>query len=114
MKLACCVCAMVLLLVAPGHAESDRPILGAIIMAHGLDLVSTAVATHAGAREGNPLMAEPARAIALKAGACALQLAIVHHLWTSGHRRAAIVAGISITGAYGYIGARNALIAGGR
>ena len=113
MKLICCVGLCLILSAASGHAESEHPLLGAITFAQSFDLITTAVAIRSGASEANPLMANPTRAVILRVGLGAVQVAVVHRLWRSGHRTAAIVAGIGVAGAYGYIGTRNALIAAG-
>ena len=60
----------------------------------------------AGSVEGNVVMRGHVGTIA-KVAVTGLELFTVKQLWQHGHKRTALVTAIAVTGAYGFIGARN-------
>jgi len=76
-------------------------------LAAGADQASTAYAMHRGAVEANPLMREPAAAVAIKAAGIAGTALACQHLRKTGHTRAAKVLRWTVAAVWMGIAARN-------
>jgi hypothetical protein len=98
-------------LVAAHATASDKPLLISIAVANTLDMVSTHIALQRpNTAEGNALMAHRATALGLKSGITALEMAVIHRAWTTGHKRAAIVGAVALTAMNGVITVSNARV----
>lgn len=94
-------------LASVAHAD-DKPLLLSMAAVHVFDIASTKLALrNPHLVESNPLMRSSVGLFALKGGLAACQLVVVHRMWTSGHKRAAVITALGVTTAYGVIGSHN-------
>ena len=102
-----------ILLLAGTVQAGDRALLGVVIGSNIADLVTTELARASGnGQEANPLLQNQKVFWGIKAGATALQVTVVHSLWTQDHKRAAVVIALAIGGLNSWVSQHNARIAG--
>jgi hypothetical protein len=94
------------LAASTAHAQ-ERSLLASIVAGNVADIASTRIALGSGnAVEGNPLM-RGSRLYVVKGAGTAFEVYMVHRMWSTGHKRSAIITTIALTAANGFIAAHN-------
>ncbi len=93
---------------AVAYAEAPTALIVGVIAAQATDLLTTDMALHrTGTVELNPLMRARVNRYTFKVGAATVTAWGVTHLWTSGHREAAVLVAVTHMAAFGLISLRN-------
>jgi len=100
-----------LIVSSPAYA-GDKPLLGIVISANLADLVTTEMARASGnGREANPLLQNQKIFWGIKAGATTVESLVIHQLWTTDHKKNAVVLALLIGGFHGWVAQHNLGIA---
>ena len=92
---------------ATSARASDRPLWASIIASNVADLVSSKIALgRPGTMEANPIM-RGNRLYVVKSGMTTVEILLIHHQWTHGHKRAAVINTIILSTVNGAITVHN-------